>query len=195
MKPFDLPKISLNKKSSFLKELKPPRTEFPKIEKAERLEKQKKKEEEKKKESIFAPPSKMENLSIQEVNGLSALKSISQMANIVVSKIKMVKKTGQIKTNFIINTKAFGEVEIVVKLYDTNPYTYHVTLLGNQKLQQEAIKHQNAMSNEINKSLSNIKVHITPPALRRKDRFEGKKKKGIEKSKDSCYGEFKRLVK
>ncbi|MCH9621314.1 MAG: hypothetical protein S4CHLAM20_07330 [Chlamydiia bacterium] len=192
MKSFDLPKINLIKKQSFQRENKPSKEKFPKIEKSERLEKKPKKEE--KHESIFSPPVNKDIQIISTIDTNCPIKTIAQLAKALTQKIVIQKKEALTETNFTIQTKYFDEVEIVIKLFDTNPYTYHITILGNQKIQNEAIKHQNILTSEINKALPHIKVHITPPALRKKDRFESKKKKGIEKTLSTCYGANKRLI-
>ena len=117
---------------------------------------------------------------------------LREVSSQIINRITLEKEQGIAKTNFIIQTKAFGEVEIQLTLYDTNPHNYHIRLAGSEKIMQLSIKHQNSLQSQIQSALPRIRVHIAAPVLRKKDRFEIKSKKSIEKRSGSCYGAVKR---
>jgi hypothetical protein len=117
------------------------------------------------------------------------LKGLSEIASPVVSNIKMQKDRGITKTNFIVQTKRFGEVEIDLIIYDTAPHSFHLKLYGTKEIQELSMRHQNILQTSIKEAIPRINILIAPPALRKRDRFPTKPKKSIEKTPSSLYGE------
>lgn len=192
MKPIFAKKSPLERKN-FIEENMPLK-EFPIIQEVDPDEKKKKKEREE--ENIHAA-----NIFSRELTNAGktalvkritpTLADFAALSGPIIEKIKMQKVLGITKTEFLINTKTFGEVEIHLTMYDSDPFSFHLKILGNTKLQELSMKHQSMLTSKIKQSLPHIKLHIAPPVLRKKDRFVTKGKKSIEKTKTSWYGAVK----
>lgn len=160
---------------------------FPKIQEVDPDQKKKKKPEDET-VSIFSPTlQKIEITLFEEVKAAAA--RLEELSFPIIQEISLQKENGITKTSFTIQTKTFDTVEIHLTLYDTNPLSYHVRLLGNERLMQLSMMHQNILEGQIKSAIPAITLHIATPRLREKDRFSSKKvKKSIEKSKRSWYG-------
>lgn len=160
---------------------------FPKIHEVDPDQKKKKKPEDEVL-SIFSPAlQKIEIPLFTEVE--SSVKRLQELSFPIIQEISLQKENGITKTSFTIKTKAFDTVEIHLTLYDTNPHSYHVRLLGNEQLMQLSMQHQNILESQIKSAIPAITFHIATPRLLKKDRFASKKvKKSIEKSQRSWYG-------
>lgn len=190
MKPLDPPKTDTLKKDAPFKEKETERRKkFPKIESIDPdLKKKKKTQEERPLTSIFTPPIHHHIISFDE-EIKTAMALIQKIAEQSVKSITFIKNKQRSQTSFLIESKIFGEVEISIKLYSTNPERYHIQLLGNEKIQQAAVNHEGSLISHLKSALPALKVHMSPPALREKQRFKSKKeKKGVEKSSLTWYG-------
>jgi hypothetical protein len=130
------------------------------------------------------------SLSIEKI--LCSAKEITELSSPIIKKLTLQKEQGITKTNFVIQTKRFDEVEIQITMYDTNPYRYHIRLSGNDEIRELSMKYQNVLVNQIKEAIPRIQVHVAVPVLREKDRFKTKKKISVVKTKSSCYGAVNR---
>jgi len=181
-------KIPLYKKPHFDTEdgLKRGR-KFPKISAIDPDQKKKKKPEEEAL-SIFSPTLQQVEVTLFEEVQNSA-QQLQELSFAIIQEISLQKKNGITKTSFTVQTKSFDSVEIHLTLYDTNPHSYHVRLLGNERLMQLCVQHQSILESQIKSAVPAITLHIATPRLRQKDRFTSKKiKKSIEKSTRTWYG-------
>ena len=171
------------------------RKPFAKVSPVDREEKPKKKspgEELIESYNIYSPEIKPQSslLSLEKTSIL--LKSLEQISSKIVKEIILAKDKELTKINFILQTKAFDQVEIEITVYSTDPFRYHVRVFGNEKIMELSLRHQNILQNQIKQAIPRIQVHVAPPILRKKDRFATKTKKSFEKSKGTCYGAIKR---
>ncbi len=160
---------------------------FPKISEIDPDERKKKKES---CEDIspfhFIPLEKsLSPLSLEKASGV--IKNLEQLSTPIAAKITLQKENGVTKTHFIIQTKTFGEVEVKITMYDTAPHSFHILLQGNERVRELSMIHQNALTQQIQGRLTHITVHMGTPRLRKTDRFETKKKKGVVNSKQNSY--------
>ena len=116
-----------------------------------------------------------------------SIRNLEQLSAPISAKITLQKENGVTKTHFIIQTKTFGEVEIKITMYDTAPHSFHILLLGNERIRELSMLHQNMLTQQIQGKLSHITVHMGTPRLRKTDRFETGKKKGVVNSKQNSY--------
>lgn len=168
---------------------------FPKISEIDPDEKPKKnikQEEILNATNMYSPSLDFEQItsSIEKIQ--FSLQNLQEISLPIIKKLSLQKEQGITKTNFLVKTKCFDEVEIQITMYDTNPFSYHIRLAGNDKIRELSMKHQAMLTNQIKQSLPKIQVHIATPILREKDRFKIKKKKSVVKTKSSCYGAIKK---
>jgi hypothetical protein len=143
--------------------------------------------------NLYSPEIKMPSSSPSFLEKTSiSLQSLQIISSKIVKEIIVAKSKEETKTNFILQTKAFDQVEIEITVYSTDPFSYHIRLLGGEKIMELSLSHQNILQNQIKQAIPRIQVHVAPPILRKKDRFATKTKKSFEKSKGTCYGAIKR---
>ncbi len=114
-------------------------------------------------------------------------KEIAQLTGPISVKLTLQKENGILRTHFIIQTKTFGEVEIKITMYDTAPHSFHILLLGNERIRDLSMQHQNLLAQQIQTRLPLITVHMGTPRLRKMDRFQGSKKKVVVNSRKNSY--------
>ena len=111
----------------------------------------------------------------------------------VVKNIKMQKDRGITHTNFVINSSKFDDIEINITMYDTRPFNFHIQLMGNEKIMNLTNKYQHTLISQIKNSVPDIRIHLSNPSLRQKDRFLNgktrKNKNSIEKTSYNCYSQ------
>ena len=175
----------LNKETTFREENRAVK-KFPEIDPDEK----KRKEEEI--ENPLAARASSTSANISYISDEVTVHKLMELASPIIKEIKILKDRGITKTHFTIQTKNFGEVDVYLTMYDTAPHSFHLRLLGPEKLAELSMRNQNILQNSIKDALPKITLHIAQPLLRKKDRYVTKSKKGIEKTASNCYGAISR---
>ena len=122
----------------------------------------------------------------------SSIKLTPEMAKPIITHIVEATTETIIKehksTHFVIQTKQFAEVEIVIDRFSTAPSSYHIEIRGNALLQKMVIQYKETLNQALQRALPSHECLILPPVFPTKERKLAIRKKGIEKSRIFRYG-------
>lgn len=161
------------------------RREFPKIQEIDPDKKKKKKKElQQAHVDIFSLENRSIDAAKQAERVALSKANLDFLYKAILEAVIFQKESDRVKTTLILNSKIFGKIDVSIITHSTNPYSFHIKIMGNEKLSELSVKHVDALEKSLKEALPKTQIHLDVSRLKKSARFTSREKKALYKQKE-----------